>query len=76
MSGLPFSKLNKTELKIHGYAWNHIGVTPVHRLKNGKYLRRYSRGWTSNAAHVDRVCATYEEAEAARRASVARREEP
>jgi hypothetical protein len=70
---LPFSKLTKNELNIHAYAWNDAGVTPVHRLENGKYLRRYSRGWTSNAAHVDRVCATYEEAEAARRASIARR---
>ena len=68
-----FNKPTTTDLKIHADAWNGAGVTPVHRLKNGKYLRRYSRGWTSNAAHVDRVCATYEEAEAARRASIARR---
>lgn len=67
------SRLTTTDLKIHAYAWNGAGVTPVHPLKNGKYLRRYSRGWTSNAAHVDHVCATYEEAEAARRDSIARK---
>jgi len=72
-TGTPFGKLTKAELKIHAYAWNHVGVTPVHRLKNGKYLRRYSRGWTRNPAPFDPVCATYEEAEAARRASIARR---
>ena len=72
-TGTPFGKLTRVELKIHAFAWNRVGVTPVHRLTNGKYLRRYSKGWTSNAAHVDRVCATYEEAEAARRANIARR---
>jgi hypothetical protein len=72
-TGTPFGKRTKVELRIHAYAWNDAGVTPVHRLKNGKYLRRYSRGWTRNPAHVDRVCAAFEEAEAARRASIARR---
>jgi hypothetical protein len=71
--GTSSGKLTKAELKIDAYAWNDAGVTPLHRLKSGKYLRRYSRGWTSNPARVDRVCDTYGEAEAARRASVARK---
>jgi hypothetical protein len=67
-----FNKPTTTDLKIHADAWNGAGVTPLHRLKNGKYLRRYSRGWTRWPAPIERVCKTWEEAEAARRANVDR----
>lgn len=68
--GLAYSKLTKAELPIHGYVWNMSGVTPVHRLRNGKYLRRYARGWTSTPAVLIEVYETREEAEQYRQAAL------
>jgi hypothetical protein len=78
MTGHPFSKLSKTELPIHGWIFNAAGSTPVHRLKNGKYVRRYKTGWTNSAQTIepDHVYPTREEAEAARKARKLKEPEP
>ena len=72
-TGTPFGKLTRVELKIHAFAWNRVGDDTgpsAHEWEVSAPL--FER--LSNAAHVDRVCAnSTRKAEAARRASIARR---
>lgn len=75
MTGHPFSKTVKCDLAISGWVYNGAGCTPVHRVANGKYLRRYRSGWTNSPTKIadERVFPTKAAADEARRAELERR---
>lgn len=78
MKGLPFSQTKRAALPVHAWTFNGAGVTALHRLRSGKYLRRYSTGWTATPAKIPEAetFLTEGEARAAFEAGRARRESP
>jgi hypothetical protein len=74
-AGQPFSKTKPAALTVHGWTFNGAGVTGLHRLRSGKFLRRYSTGWTATPAVIppSEIFATENEARAAFEAARARR---
>jgi hypothetical protein len=42
----PFRIVPPSALFVAGYTWSTIGVFPIHRLDDGRYLRRTRCGWT------------------------------
>lgn len=64
----PFRFVSPSALAVAGYTWSTLGVFPVHRLDDGRYLRRIARGWTKRPERLfpDALFATAKQASAAR----------
>jgi hypothetical protein len=49
---------------IDGWIYDGLTVVPIHRLQNGRYLRRHrDHGWTPFGRFYSRVFATRQEAQ-------------